>query len=990
MSYICTGIFFLEVFMKRLIPLLLVMAMVLTMIPALAITSSAASANPEQGLNATFWHTVADVAGGKSGHADGMRRMMGWHGKGQSTSYETNEWFDHSIDKIVRSSYKWPTVGDGTYTFAQGFDRDSYHANTNQTGDNEYIVQWTGTMKATTAGTYTFVANALDNGVAIFVDGQKAFEWWGPDSWFENESLLSKYTFTITEDQVGKDIPFEMWFLEMFGDERLKMSVTMDGTAEGQKSMADAGLTFALSVTYYTYMLDGSWSQLNDVLVPGDGKDAGNPANHTFSEEQLTALKGMMCDVGTTVINDMESNTFFEKTVFEQFGAHYNGFMIEYDGYLTPTISGNYTFGTQKVDNCFLMQLEIDGTWKTVYEFWGKGIWNDSSTTYYNESFDLTAGTSYKLRAIFLEIDGGEPLVTSYKIDGKEYGYSASGILLTTEAYKPGTAPITKSFFDLGSEWKYQLGSFADGKAPEAPAGWPGSIADTMLTGTAPMHDEWTTNDAAPADGTQENAYIWLVKEFTVENLDDLDGLSLMADMNYDDDIEVYLNGTLVYDHSRWSDGVKRYKLTEDAAELLKEGTNIVAVSLIQHWGGWDFDMGLCASNVNKDDFFPMYTAISTADEFIAYANLVNEFNAKDNNITHSANAYITKDINMSGKTYTPINRFLGVIHGDGHTISNITYVTDATGGNKGLIVNDLANYWQDNYPTENGTIKDLTIKNGLIVAPKTEWNAVGAIAGKMDRGCIYNCHVVDTTVIGGDWTGGIVGRSESGAINGALESPVLNCSIKDSTVIGSTTPTNSDKAIGAIVGTNDSRSKLLLGDYVIENVVIMCDEGWVLKAEVVGAPDPSEGCAPVHGENASVKNVQIVNTAAAAVTAGGDAEWNGEGTVKITVSTTDNSITAVKVNGEALKSSYYTVNETEEKVTVVTLKEAYLKSLATGSYTVSVESYEGNVETTVSVSNEAPVDPPQTGDAIFFIALLATLSLAGVVLATKKRASAK
>ncbi|MBQ8383195.1 MAG: hypothetical protein IJX47_08335 [Clostridia bacterium] len=975
--------------MKRLIPLLLVAAMVLTMLPALAVTSSAASAEPRQGLNATFWQSVAEVEEGESGHADGIRRLMGWHGKGQSTSYDTNEWFDASIDQLVKTSHKWETVGDGKLTFADGFDRTSYQAATPQTGDNEYMVQWIGTMKATTAGTYTFVANALDNGVAIFVDGKKAFEWWGPDSWFENESLLSKYTFTVTEEQVGKDIPFEMWFLELFGDERLKMSVTMDGTADGQKSMEDAGLSFSLSATYYTYLLKGDeYDDITQYMVQGDGKDAGNAANHTFSEEQLTNIKSEMIAVGTDVIDNMESNTFYEKTVFEQFGAHYDCFMIEYDGYLTPTVTGTYTFGTRKVDNCFLLQLEIGGTWKTVYEFWGKGIWNDESVTYYNESVDLTAGTSYKLRAIFLELDGGEPLETRYKINGKEYDASSSGILLTTEAYEPGTAPITNTIFGLGSEWKYQLGSYADGKAPSAPEGWPNSIASTMQTGTAPMADEWNPSDN-PNDGTQANAYIWLAKEFTIDDLDALDGLSLMADVLYDDDIEIYINGTLVYDYARWNEGVTRYKLTEDADELLKEGKNIIAVSLIQHWGGWDFDLGLCASNVNKDSYFPMYTAISNADEFIAYAKLVNEFNAKDGNVTHSANVYITKDIDMSGKTYTPMNRFLGVIHGNGKTIRNITYITDAVEGNKGLIVNDLANYWQD-APVENGTIMDLTIENGLLVAPKSEWNAVGAIAGKMDRGCVYNCHVIDTTVIGGDWVGGIVGRSESGAINGALESPVYNCSIKNSTVISTMTSSTSNKAVGGIVGTNDSRSKLLLGDYVMENVVIMCDESVTLKAEVVGAPDTSEGCAPVHGENASVKNVKIVNTAAAAVTAGGDADWNGEGSVKITVSTTDNSVTAVKVNGKALPASYYTMKETSEKVTVVTLKEAYVKSLASGEYTVSVESYEGNAETTLTVVNEEPVAPPPTGDAILFLSLIATLSLAGAALVGKKRASAK
>lgn len=979
--------------MKRFITFLLIAAMLVCMVPAFAVTVSAAE-EPQQGLNATFWHSVAEVEEGESGHADAWRRLMGWNGMGQSTSYETNEWFDESIDQMVKISHKWPTVGDGKLGFGEGFLWSDYKVVSGNKGNqasevNDYLVQWTGTMKATTAGTYTFVANALDNGVAIFVDDEKAFEWWGPDTWFENESLLSKYTFTITEDQVGKDIPFEMWFLEMFGDERLKMSVTMNGTADGQKSLEEAGLTFALSATYYTCLLNGEYDDVAAHMTQGDGKDADNAVNHTFSEEQLTAIKGEMMNVGTALIDNMESNTFFEKRVFEQFGAHYNGFLIEYSGYLTPLVSGEYQFGTAKVDNCYILQLKIDGQWKTVYEFWAKGIWNDSYTTYSADKFNLTAGTSYELRAIFLELDGGEPLETKIKINGTEY--DASGVLLTTEPYAKGQAPTKSMIFDAGAEWKYQLGSMENGNAPAAPAGWPTSIASTMQTGTAPMKDEWTTSDN-PADGTQANAYIWLAKEFTVDDIDDYKDVPLMTDMYYDDDIRVYVNGTEVYNYSRWNTGMTAYKLLEDASELLVEGKNVIAVSLHQHHGGWDFDMRLYTTTADTSAYFPMYTAVDTADELIAYAKMASDAYAVDRYTTHSAILDITADISMKGKTWAPITGFVGDIKGNGHTISDIVYVNTDTNGNKGLIVNDLANYWVDNQPVENGTIRDLTVKNSLLYAPNSEWNAVGAIAGKLDRGCVYNCTVEDVTVIGGDWVGGIVGRAESGSINGALETPVMDCTIKNSTVISTMTTSTSNKAVGGIVGTNDSRSKLLLGDYVMENVVIMCDESVTLKAEVVGAPDTSEGCAPVHGENASVKNVKIVNTAAAAVTAGASTSWNAADAknVTITLTATDNAITAVKVNGETLKSSYYTLKETEEKVTVVTLKESYLKSLGTGEYTVSVESYEGNAEASLSVINEAPVAPPQTGDAILFLALIATLSLAGAVLVSKKRSCEK
>lgn len=67
--------------MKRLITFLLIAAMLICMLPAFTMTVSAAE-EPQQGLNATIWQSVADVEEGESGHADGLRRMMGWHGKG--------------------------------------------------------------------------------------------------------------------------------------------------------------------------------------------------------------------------------------------------------------------------------------------------------------------------------------------------------------------------------------------------------------------------------------------------------------------------------------------------------------------------------------------------------------------------------------------------------------------------------------------------------------------------------------------------------------------------------------------------------------------------------------------------------------------------------------------------------------------------------------------------------------------------------------------
>ena len=95
-----------------------------------------------------------------------------------------------------------------------------------------------------------------------------------------------------------------------------------------------------------------------------------------------------------------------------------------------------------------------------------------------------------------------------------------------------------------------------------------------------------------------------------------------------------------------------------------------------------------------------------------------------------------------------------------------------------------------------------------------------------------------------------------------------------------------------------------------------------------------------------------------------------------------------VTVNGEVLPKSYYTIEETAENTVVVTLKESYLKTLKTGEYTISVESYQGNVETTLSVTNDTPIYG--NGDSTSWMLLVATLSLAGVVFATKKRRCTK
>lgn len=122
---------------------------------------------------------------------------------------------------------------------------------------------------------------------------------------------------------------------------------------------------------------------------------------------------------------------------------------------------------------------------------------------------------------------------------------------------------------------------------------------------------------------------------------------------------------------------------------------------------------------------------------------------------------------------------------GNGHTISNV-----------------VMKYGQDGL-FNNGAkaINDLTVKNISVNAPAAE--TVGAVSG---NGSMTNVHVVNATVTGGKYVGGICGKGSS----------FVNCSIKDSTVTGN------DKTVGGLVGYSigDPNPATVTGN-TVENVTV-------------------------------------------------------------------------------------------------------------------------------------------------------------------------
>ena len=554
----------------------------------------------------------------------------------------------------------------------------------------------------------------------------------------------------------------------------------------------------------------------------------------------------------------------------------------------------------------------------------------------------------------------------------------ADGVYTQNELYGGVEWPIGKK-----SEWSYLTATQNPNAAGD---GWNTAVNADWAKANAPFGDRaegatraWGTT--GEGDGAQNNAYLWVAKEFTIDDLDAIDGKSLFTNMFYDDDIRLYVNGTLVYQHDAWNDGYETYMLALNAADILVEGKNVIAASLHQHTGGYEFDLELYISKRpgNVDGRIPRIANISTADELIAYVEAANLATKVYGNATRLAVLNIAADIDLTDKAWTPINAWIGTINGNGHTISGITYITDAESGNFGLLVNDLTN---DN---AYGTIQDLTIKNSTIVAKATN-GYVGGVAGYANRGRVMNCAVENVTVIGNTVSGGVVGGAcwATGSLNGQWVIEIINNKVKNSTVVAISAE---DGKAGGIAGINYWDDIISLGDYTLENVTLM---GKATGATVADA----QGRTPPQGANATATNVTTNETVTVPALGEGQATkaWDAQNPteVKIAVTAVSKTLTAVKVNGNTLKASNYTVTATDDGF-AVTLTESYLKTLKAGSYKIVIETYLGNTqEVTLSVAEGAPgtVPVPPTGDAAMAAAVVAIVSIFALaaVVARKKR----
>ena len=130
------------------------------------------------------------------------------------------------------------------------------------------------------------------------------------------------------------------------------------------------------------------------------------------------------------------------------------------------------------------------------------------------------------------------------------------------------------------------------------------------------------------------------------------------------------------------------------------------------------------------DEGTDTYT-VTTADGLVAVANAINAGNL-------DANVLLAADIDMTGKTFTPIgisNYYTGKFDGDGHTISNL--IIDNGGTNRMGIISRA----------KGSTIKNLTVESSSITGKDYVGVFVADTHEATETVKIENCHAKNVNV---------------------------------------------------------------------------------------------------------------------------------------------------------------------------------------------------------------------------------------------------
>lgn len=275
------------------------------------------------------------------------------------------------------------------------------------------------------------------------------------------------------------------------------------------------------------------------------------------------------------------------------------------------------TFNIDKVDASTLYELDcfydntcyiyING--QLYFSADGNCVTQDWNGDYQPISYNAT--DEEKSLVDFL-VDGENYIAASIK---NAWGGREFDLFIT---YEKNSTKDKVQLFDAGTDWHYGVyncpytdgegtidGGAAGGFFDEATDDMAKFIKDNpnFMTDSA-LLTSWPTANAPFADRMEEIGWtggahgLILAKTFNVTDLEKLKTAdNIVFNSAYDNAIHVYLNGTEIYvDDGEcvvqdWNGGYTDYPLdTATIAGLLKEGENLMVVTIKDAWGGRNFD----------------------------------------------------------------------------------------------------------------------------------------------------------------------------------------------------------------------------------------------------------------------------------------------------------------------------------------------------------------------------------------------------------------
>ncbi|MBQ9694782.1 MAG: hypothetical protein IJV69_08510, partial [Kiritimatiellae bacterium] len=287
----------------------------------------------------------------------------------------------------------------------------------------------------------------------------------------------------------------------------------------------------------------------------------------------------------------------------------------------------------------------------------------------------------------------------------------------------------------------------------------------------------------------------------------------------------------------------------------------------------------------------------------------------------------VLTDIDMTGKTWTPVQVSapgypLVTVNGNNKTIKGLTDMlfSGTWAGKSGLVINDL-------------TIADSTIVNDENDDKGTV--GVGAFIGYPSASetiTLKNCHLKNSTVKGGHWTGGLVGIA--GGYSGN-DGPVFmtltfdGCSVTGSTITGK-------GSAGGIIGhaANDAWTNVIIKDATVSDNSITSTGSSANKAGSV------MGTIGAAGQSATAGGETMQGGVAVAATTSGNTVVSATTTITTIYGRQGSATGMLEVTGGT-----YEANPIEENVAYAAPTEGYIINQNTdGTYGVVVDPAYGKI----------------------------------------------